>query len=78
MRYSAKVFQCFLKAKNVNIARIVVLVSPCLCSFNLYNFVRKVEFFSIFGELPSNYVSALFSIVQSFEGLDNLILIILH
>ena len=44
-----KVFRCFLRAKCVNIARNVVLVLPCFCSFNLYNFVRKVDFFSTFG-----------------------------
>ena len=48
-RQEIKVFRCFLRAKCVNIARNVVLVLPCFCSFNLYNFVRKVDFFSTFG-----------------------------
>ena len=48
-RQEIKVFWCFLRAKDVNIARNVVLVLPCFCSFNLHNFVRKIEFFSTFG-----------------------------
>ena len=40
-----KVFRCFLRAKCVNIARNVVLVLPCFGSFNLCNFIRKVDFF---------------------------------
>ena len=40
-RQEMKVLRFFLKAKDGNIARNVVLVSPCFCSFNLYNFGRK-------------------------------------
>ena len=48
-RQEMKVFRCVLRAKDVNITRNVVLVLPCFCSFNLYNFVRKVKFFCTFG-----------------------------
>ena len=48
-RQEIKVFWCFLRAGDVNIARNVVLVLLCFCLFNLYKFVRKVESFSTFG-----------------------------
>ena len=46
-RQEIKVFRCFLRATDVNIARNVVLALSCFCSFNLYNLLERLNFFPL-------------------------------